>query len=58
MTCNLPVHQARAAAARAADLIVWNEAPMQHICFSEAADRAPRDITRQSDVPFGGKVVV
>ncbi|CAM9926560.1 unnamed protein product, partial [Phaeothamnion confervicola] len=58
MTCNLPIHQARAAVIRAADLIVWDEAPMQHKYVFEAVDRALRDVMQEPDVQFGGKIVV
>jgi hypothetical protein len=42
---------------RLADLIVWDEAPMQHRHIHEAVDRTFRDV-RGSDKPFGGLSVV
>jgi hypothetical protein len=43
---------------RAADLIVWDEAPMMHKHVFEAVDRTFRDIMGRPDELFGGKVVV
>jgi ATP-dependent DNA helicase PIF1 len=42
---------------KAADLIIWDEAPMQHKWVFEAVDRTLRDLTCL-DAPFGGKVVL
>jgi hypothetical protein len=39
------------------DVIIWDEAPMQHRHNFEAVDTTIRDITKV-DKPFGGKVVV
>ena len=41
----------------AAELIVWDEAPMMHKHVYEYLDRVLRDITRV-DALFGGKVVI
>ena len=40
------------------DLIIWDEAPMQHRHVFEAVDRTFRDILDRPDTVFGGKVVV
>ena len=40
-----------------ADLVIWDEAPMQHRHVMEAVDRTFRDL-RNSDKPFGGLTVV
>ena len=39
------------------DLIIWDEAPMQHKFDFQAVDRTFRDLTG-IDKPFGGKIVV
>jgi len=42
---------------RTADLIIWDEAPMQNKLTFEAVDRTLQDITGINK-PFGGKVIV
>jgi ATP-dependent exoDNAse (exonuclease V) alpha subunit len=42
---------------RSTDLVIWDEAPMQHRHIHEAVDRTFQDI-RRSDKPFGGLSVV
>ena len=56
--CFIGKQSPEAALIRAADLIVWDEAPMMHKHVFEAVDRTLRDITGRPDVLFGGKVVV
>lgn len=46
-----------------ADLLIWDEAPLNHKHVFEAVDRSFRDIMRQEDKnnlnkPFGGKTVL
>lgn len=48
---------------RVAELIIWDEAPLQHRHAFEAVDRTLRDIcknmmTGAEDRVFGGKVIV
>ena len=40
-----------------ADLVIWDEAPMQHRHIMEAVDRSFRDL-RNSEKPFGGLTIV
>jgi hypothetical protein len=56
--CNINKQGPEAALIRAADLIVWDEAPMMHKHVFEAVDKTLRDIMGRPDVLFGGKVVV
>jgi hypothetical protein len=42
---------------RSTDLVIWDEAPMQHRHIHEAVDRTFQDI-RHSDKPFGGLTIV
>ena len=56
--CFISKQSPEAALIRAADLIVWDEAPMMHRHVFEAVDRTFRDITGCSNLLFGGKVVV
>jgi len=56
--CFISKQSPEAALVRAADLIVWDEAPMMHKHVFEAVDRTLRDIMGRPDVLFGGKVVV
>jgi hypothetical protein len=46
-----------AALIHATDLVIWDEAPMQHRHIHEATDRTFQDI-RESNLPFGGLSVV
>ncbi|MCH79269.1 ATP-dependent DNA helicase PIF1 [Trifolium medium] len=43
---------------RRAKLIIWDEAPMMHKHCFEAVDRTLKDIMKNENYPFGGKVVV
>jgi hypothetical protein len=56
--CFIGKQSPEAAVIRAADLIVWDEAPMMHKHVFQAVDRTLRDIMGRPDVLFGGKVVV
>jgi hypothetical protein len=56
--CSISKQSPLAALIRAADLIVWDEAPMMHRHVFEAVDRSFRDVMSLPDVLFGGKVVV
>ena len=40
------------------DLVIWDEAPMQHHHNMEAVDRTFRDLLNNSDKPFGGLTIV
>jgi hypothetical protein len=55
--CNIPKTSQLADLIRLADLVIWDEAPMQHRHIMEAVDRSFRDV-RNSDKPFGGLTVV
>jgi hypothetical protein len=55
--CNIPKTSQLADLIRQADLVIWDEAPMQHRHIMEAVDRTFRDL-RDSDKPFGGLTVV
>ena len=56
--CFISRQSPEAALVRAADLIVWDEAPMMHKHVFEAVDRTFRDIMGRPNELFGGKVVV
>jgi hypothetical protein len=56
--CFINRQSPEAALVRAADLIVWDEAPMMHKHVFEAVDRTFRDIMDRPNELFGGKVVV
>ena len=55
--CNIPKNSQLADLIRLADLVIWDEAPMQHRHIMEAVDRSFRDL-RNPDKPFGGLTVV
>ena len=55
-TCNVPAESEHAHLIRAAELVIWDEAVMQHRHVFEAVDRTFRDI-RQDDRPFGGVIM-
>ena len=40
------------------DLVIWNEAPMQHRHIHEAVNRTFKDIRSCEDKPFGGLTIV
>src|SRR6202789_1450016 len=56
-TCAIPRNSDLADLIRSTDLVIWDEAPMQHRHIHEAVDRTFQDI-RRSDKPFGGLSVV
>jgi hypothetical protein len=56
-TCNIKKQSNEEELIKVAQIIIWDEAPMQHKFTFEAVDRTLRDLTRV-DKPFGGKVVV
>jgi len=55
--CNIRKNSVLADLIRAADLVIWDEAPMQHRHIHEAVNRTFQDI-RGSDALFGGLPVV
>ena len=55
--CNIPKRSNLADLIRITDLVIWDEAPMQHRYIMEAVDRTFQDIC-DSDKPFGGHTVV
>jgi hypothetical protein len=56
-TCHITKQSNEGELIQVADIIIWDEAPMQHKYTFEAVDRTFRDLTG-IDKPFGGKVVV
>ena len=56
-TCNMTKQSNEAEFIQVADIIIWDEAPMQHKHTFEAVDRTFKDLTG-IDKPFGGKVVI
>jgi len=56
--CNIPKTSELAALIQQADLVIWDEAPMQHRHIMEAVDRSFRDLRDSNDKPFGGLTVV
>jgi hypothetical protein len=56
-TCAIPRNSDLAELICSTDLVIWDEAPMQHRHIHEAVDRTFQDI-RHSDKPFGGLSVV
>jgi hypothetical protein len=56
--CNIPKTSHLAELIRMTDLVIWDEAPMQHRHNMEAVDRSFRDILNNSEKPFGGLTVV
>jgi PIF1-like helicase len=57
-TCSIGKNSDLAKLIREADLIIWDEAPMQHHHIHEAVDRSFKDIRGCEDKPFGGLTVV
>jgi len=55
--CNIPKNTHLATLICQTDLVIWDEAPMQHRHIMEAVDRSFQDL-RGSDKPFGGVIVV
>src|SRR5487761_412025 len=56
--CNIPKTSHLAELICKTDLVIWDEAPMQHRHNMEAVDRTFRDILNNSEKPFGGLTVV
>jgi hypothetical protein len=56
-TCAIPRNSNLAELICSTDLVIWDEAPMQHRHIHEAVDRTFQDI-RRSDKPFGGLSIV
>ena len=56
-TCHITKQSQEAELIQVTDLIIWNEAPMQHKFNFQAVDRTFRDLTG-IDKPFGGKIMV
>ena len=57
-TCSIGRNSDLAELIKETDLVIWDEAPMQHRHIHEAVDRTFRDIRRCEDKPFGGLTVV
>jgi len=55
--CNIPKNSQLAKLICETDLVIWDEAPMQHRHIMETVDRSFRDL-RNSDKSFGGVTVV
>ena len=55
--CSIPKNSHLGELIRNTDLVIWDEAPMQHRHVMETVDRSFRDL-RDSDEPFGGLTVV
>ena len=55
--CNISKTSHLAKLIRKADLIIWDEAPMQHRHIMETVDRSFKDL-RSSDKPFGGLPII
>jgi len=56
-TCAIPRNSDLAELIRVTDLMIWDEAPMQHQHIHEAVDRTLQDI-QHSEKPFGGLCIV
>ena len=56
--CNIPKNSQLADLIRHADLIIWDEAPMQHRHIMETVDRSLKDLRNNQNNPFGGLTVV
>ena len=57
-TCAIGRNSELAELIRITDLVIWDEAPMQHRHIHEAVDRSFRDIRRCEEKAFGGLTVV
>jgi len=55
--CNIPKHSILADLIHITDLVIWDEAPMQHRHIMEAVNHTFQDIC-DSDKPFGGHTMV
>src|SRR5437588_12724915 len=56
--CNISKNSDLAELMRRTDLVIWDEAPMQHKYNMEAVDRSLRDILNTSDKAFDGLTFV
>ena len=56
-TCNISPQDPNGLLLQAADLLVWDEAPMSHRYLLEALDRTLQDIMN-NDAMFGGKLLI
>jgi hypothetical protein len=56
-TCDIPLRSRLSEKIKRADIIIWDEAPVQHRYNFEAVNRTFKDITKTNKL-FGGKVVV
>ena len=57
-TYSIGKHSDLAGSIKAANLVIWDEAPMQHRHIHEAVDRSFKNIRNCEDKPFGGFTVV
>ena len=56
--CHVSYQSRKAELFRRTDLIVWDEAVMQHNDCFYAVDRMLRDVRKNEDMPFGGITVL
>ena len=56
--CGIPKTSQLAELIRMTDMVIWDEAPMQHRHNMEAVDRTFRDILNNHEKPFGGLTIV
>jgi hypothetical protein len=56
-TCHIPKNSEMGELIRNADVVIWDEAPMQHHHIAEAVDRTFKDV-RNSEQPFGGLSII
>ena len=57
-TCPIPRNSNLAELIRVTDLVIWDEAPMQHRHIHEAVNRTFQDIRNYQDKPLGGLSIV
>ena len=57
-TCNFSKNSQLAELIKKTDLVIWDEAPMQHRHNMEAVDKTFRDILDEKEKPFGGLSIV
>ena len=56
--CSISKQSQLAEVIQKTELIIWDEAPMQHRYCAEAVDNTLRDLLNKNDIPFGGMTVV
>ena len=56
--CNIKKNSHLAKLICETDLLIWDEAPMQHRHIMETVDRTFKDLRNNSDKPFGGLTIV